>query len=365
VALRVTGLILVVLTLAALGVSAILTPRDSSRARALTAVGWSKAAALDTRFECGMVIETGWGEHSDPRGPATLRELKALGVDAVQVVPFAFQPDVERPELRFRDHTVTQTAFIREAHSLGLVVQLKPHIWSNQFWGPQGRWRGDLRMHSESDWLRWFAHYREFILHYARIAEATQVEALCIGLEYVQATRERPEDWRALIAATRAVYHGPLTYAANLHGEAEEISFWDELDYIGVNVYPSLTSVPGAPVETLVQGYAPTVATLARLAERHRRPVIVTEIGFPATPDAAIRPWEWPGRDDEVDLAAQSRAYEATFQAFWGKPWLKGIYWWKWPIHGLGGGPGDPEYTPRNKPAERVMARYFRDGGAG
>lgn len=318
---------------------------------------------LETPFQCGMVIETSWGAHGDPRGPATLRELKALGVDAIQVVPFAFQPDIESPEIRFRDHTATQTAFIREAHSLGLRVLLKPHIWSHQFRG--ARWRGNLRMHSEADWKKWFASYTDFILHYARIAEATGVEVMCIGLEYVVATRERPEDWRALIAATRAVYHGPLTYAANLHDELAALSFWDDLDLVGVNVYPSLSAGPDACVDDLVRGFAPTVSALARVAERHSRPVIVTEIGFPATRDATIRPWEWPDDADVIDPGAQSRAYEATFRALWDQPWLRGIYWWKWPIDGRGGGPGDREYTPRHKPAAAVLARYYRNGRRG
>jgi hypothetical protein len=350
--------------LGALGASAILDRGDSPRARP-QAAGPATSHLPQTRFQCGMVIETGWGAHSDPRGPATLRDLKALGVDAIQIVPFAFQPDIESPQLRFTDHTATQTVFIREAHSLGLLVLLKPHIWSHQFWGPGARWRGDLRMHSEADWQSWFASYREFILHYARLAEATGVEVMCIGLEYVQATRERPEDWRALIAATRAVYRGQLTYAANLHDELAAIDFWDELDLIGVNVYPSLSAVPDATVEALVDGFAPTVDALARVAERHRRPMIVTEIGFPATRDAAIRPWEWPDGADVVDLGAQSRAYEATFRALWSQPWLSGIYWWKWPIDGRGGGPGNREYTPRQKPAAAVLARYYRNGRPG
>ncbi len=313
------------------------------------------------RIHRGMVIETGWGEHGDPGGPATLRELRDLGVNAVEVVPFAYQADVERPELRFRDFTATQTAFIGEAHALGLIVLVKPHIWSRQFWGPHARWHGDLRMRSEADWQRWFAAYGDFILHYARLAEATRVEVLCVGLEYVQATRERPDDWRALIAAVRTAYHGELTYAAHVPDEAAAIPFWDDLDYIGVTVYPNLAARPGAPVDSLVRGYAGTVELLERLAGRHGRPVLVTEIGFPATRGAAVRPWQWPGAGDAVDLDEQARAYEATFRALWGRPWLRGLYWWKWPIDGRGGGPGDPEYTPLRKPAAAVMARYYRE----
>ncbi len=312
------------------------------------------------RFHHGMVLETHVGEHDHPAGPRTLRTLAALGVDAVEVVPFAYQPDIEQPELRFRDLTDRQVVFIHEAHAQGMAVLLKPHIWSRQFWGPEARWHGDLRMQSEADWQRWFAAYRRYILHYARIAENTGCEGFSIGLEYVQATRERPADWRALATAVRAVYHGPITYGANLHDEAEEITFWDELDWIGVNVYPQLAAAPGADVDALVRGYAPTVDLLARLAARYRRPVLITEIGFPSVHGAAIKPWEWPDDGDQIDLAEQERAYEATFRALYDQPWLAGLYFWKWPIDGEGGGPDDPEYTPLGKPAAEVLARYYR-----
>jgi len=327
------------------------------------AAGQSGQAALPLpggRFHRGMVIETHVGEHDHPAGPRTLRTLAALGVDAVQVVPFAYQPDIEKPELRFRDLTDRQVVFIHEAHAQGMAVLLKPHIWSRQFWGPQARWHGDLRMQSEADWQRWFTAYRRYILHYARIAENTGCEGFSIGLEYVQATRERPADWQALAAAVRAVYHGPITYGANLHGEAEEITFWEDLDWIGVNVYPRLAAAPGADVDALVRGYAPTVELLARLAARHRRPVLITEIGFPSVRGAAIEPWAWPDGGDIVDLAEQERAYESTFRALSDQPWLAGLYFWKWPIDGTGGGPDDPEYTPLGKPAAQVLARHYR-----
>ncbi len=355
----VSALIALALALA-LMVSTGTTPgRGDAASAARPAAAPAVRPAPGAGFQRGMVLETHSGEHDHPEAPRTLRELAALGVNAVQVVPFAYQPDIEEPELRFRDFTTRQIGFIEEAHELGMAVFVKPHIWSRQFWGPEARWHGDLHMHSDADWQLWFANYRRYILHYAGMAEEHGCEGFCIGLEYVRATRERPEDWRALIAAVRAVYHGPITYAANLHDEAQEITFWDELDWIGINAYPSLGGDPGLDVETLVRGFEPTIALLAHLAERYRRPVLITEIGFPAVRGAAIRPWEWPGRDDPVDLEEQSRAYEATFRALWPQPWLAGLYFWKWPLDGRGGGPGDPEYTPRGKPAARVLASYY------
>ena len=61
-----------------------------------------------------------------------------------------------------------------------------------------------------------------------------------------------------------------------------------------------------------------------------------------------------------VDTGEQARAYEATYRAFYDKPWFYGMYWWKWYSTGFGGGPNDGLLTPMNKPAAEVMARWYR-----
>ena len=47
--------------------------------------------------------------------------------------------------------------------------------------------------------------------------------------------------WRKLIRKTRSLYQGQLTYAANFD-QYHEVSFWDALDFMGVNAYFSLRS---------------------------------------------------------------------------------------------------------------------------
>lgn len=54
----------------------------------------------------------------------------------------------------------------------------------------------------------------------------------------------------------------------------------------------------------------------------------------------------------------QARCYEAVFNAFWSKPWFKGIYWWKIGTNGFGG-PEDGSHTPWRKPAMEVVKRWY------
>ena len=62
-----------------------------------------------------------------------------------------------------------------------------------------------IELNTEAGWTRWFAAYREFILHYAVLAQETGVEALCIGNE-LSRTTHRGQAWRQLINDIRAVY---------------------------------------------------------------------------------------------------------------------------------------------------------------
>jgi len=250
------------------------------------------------------------------------------------------------------------------AHDLGMRVMLKPQLWLMRGGGSLG----EVDPGTPERWAAWFASYRQFLLHYARLASAAQVDLFCVGAELSRAA-SHAEAWRSLIADVRRVYRGPLTYAANWNGEVEEIAFWDDLDYIGVQAYYPLCQSSLPSVAALVRGYAPVAASLERISRRHGRPVLFTEVGWKSTADAAVRPWEWTEDLSEerarISLATQANAYEAFFHTFWDRPWFAGAYVWKWYArHDRAGGTEDFDFTPQNKPAEAVLARGFGSEGA-
>ena len=113
---------------------------------------------------------------------------------------------------------------------------MKPQIWVG------GAWPGAVDFVTEAEWDHFFTTYERWITHYARMAESQHVAALCIGTELVHATLKHPDRWRELIARLRRVYTGRLTYAANWGQEFENITFWRDLDVVGLNsYYPLLT----------------------------------------------------------------------------------------------------------------------------
>ena len=78
------------------------------------------------------------------------------------------------------------------AQKNNLKTFLKPQVYV------PGSWPGDIEFEAEEDWLTWEKNYREFILFYADIASAYDVDMFCIGTEFKKSIQQRPQFWRDL-----------------------------------------------------------------------------------------------------------------------------------------------------------------------
>ena len=177
--------------------------------------------------------------------------------------------------------------------------------------------------------------------------------------------KKRPGQWRRIIAEVRAVYRGKLTYSANWYQEFEDVKFWDELDYIGIQAYFPLTDKTAPTVEELRRGWQSHVTAIEKIQRKYRKLVLFTEIGYQSKSAAAIAPWEWSRSyavaDGAGDLQTQANCYEAFFQTFWNREWFAGSYIWKWyPEQRVLSGRRVDLFTPQKKPAEKVMASWYR-----
>ncbi|UOG76459.1 hypothetical protein MTX78_07625 [Hymenobacter tibetensis] len=308
---------------------------------------------------------------ADSVSSSNMEPLVRSGVTWIAQTPFGWQAGAATPEVRlhtggaFRGHWgesdqglahTTQQARLR-----GIRTMLKPHLWLR---GGNGSWPGDINMTTAADWQAWFASYSIFLLHYAELAERTHMDALCIGTELQHATVGHEAEWRSLIRKVRSVYHGPLTYAANWSGEFEEIRFWDALDYIGIQAYFPLSTTTRPTKATLLASWKQPLRRIEAVQKRYKKPVLFTEVGYKTTPDAAIEPWAWPDRTavfTELDEQTQRTCYEAMFETFWGQPWFRGTFIWKWYPGLQADGPAHRhlDFTPQHKPAEQVMAQWY------
>jgi hypothetical protein len=240
-------------------------------------------------------------------------------------------------------------------------VVLKPHIWSNDFWGG-GEWHGTVRQRSAEAHETWWSSYRVFILSYARVAERSGIEVYCVGTELVKMTTGYPRQWRRLIVDVRRVYRGALTYCAHHDEEFEKIEFWQDLDYIGLSAYFPLDAPPRADTERLAQAWRPHRDRIAAVARRSGKPVLFLEVGYRPVTDTHRKPWRYTG--GTFDLDAQRRAYEAMFVSLSDAPWWKGVYFWKTFTSPRRHARKEPAhtFTFRNRPAEQVVTEWFGAG---
>ncbi len=310
---------------------------------------------LGMNFAHAMGATRGYGT---PASLASLRELRSLGVRSVAVTPFGFQRRATDSEIvwvgsggRFIDETDDSIReVIAQAHSLGMTVMLKPHIWLRP---PD--WPGSIAPTSPQGWRTWFKSYRAFILHYAAIAETNHVELLCIGNELTRTSAHEAE-WRELIKEIRSAYRGQLTYGSNLQ-EVYDVPFWDALDYIGLSAYFPLASGARPGMQQIESGWAPISMKLAALSARTHRSILFTEIGYSSREHALEKPWEEDG--GAPNSRVQEDAYEAFFRSVWKEPWLAGAFFWKWESYPSHANADDGGFHIENKPAAEVMKKYF------
>jgi hypothetical protein len=344
---------------AAVGVLAVLAFQESSGGEAEP--GQGSAVSVPERQK-GVCLVGGRKRPTD----GALDKVSALGVNWISQTPFGWQRRHDDPELRMAtggrvwwgesDEGLVDTA--RRAQERGMQTVLKPHIWIRD--RDNGKWRGEIDFDTDADWDTWWERYRTFALHYARLAEQSEMAVYCIGTELRSSVLKRPERWRELIAEIRTVYSGSLTYSANWYREFEEVPFWDALDYIGLQAYFPLAEGASDEIglEVLLAGWAAHLKKIERVQLKYGKPVLLTEVGYRSTQDAATEPWRWRS-DADPDNALQARCYEAMFRTFWDKGWLAGLYIWKWYPDDRMTNRRRHGFTPQGKPAEQVLREWY------
>ncbi|MBN1976783.1 MAG: hypothetical protein JW918_05230 [Anaerolineae bacterium] len=306
---------------------------------------------------------TAWAREqlSTPESDHSLKNLAATGANWVAIVVFGYQQTYTSTVVT-RDPTRTPTDeelahTVATAHDLGLRVMLKPHVDLRR---DRDHWRGNIGEAFTDDvqWRAWFESYGAFINHYAKLAQAHSVDQFCVGTELV-GTSHREADWRKIVAGARERFSGPITYAGNHGTEDVGIAWWDALDFIGIDAYYVLTDRTDPTLDELKAAWVDKgyVETMANLAKKYDKPVLITEIGYRSADGTIKTPWDWD--DLPLDLQEQADAYQAALDVLRDQPWLAGIYWWNWDVNPQKGGVEDKDYTPYGKPAEEVLRACY------
>jgi Glycoside Hydrolase Family 113 len=234
---------------------------------------------------------------------------------------------------------------------------------------------------------KWFDNYTQFAVHFAQVSEQNHLPYFIIGDQLTNTTIDtnrttaksdpggidhgvpgesfpncagrRDCGWRHVVHALRSPtyatfmghqaqtgggYTGKLIYAASWGGakegatssEYDHITWWDAVDYIGVDAYFPLTQNADVSVSDLVsawhgkgldlQGNGDIYGKLQTLASTFNRSILFTGAGYVSAAGANGDPLG--ASSESPDQNEQLNDMQALFQVFSAAPFWQGVFWY-------------------------------------
>jgi hypothetical protein len=116
--------------------------------------------------------------------------------------------------------------------------------------------------------------------------------------------RELHKHWLDIIGDVRKIYSGKLSYAANFD-QYHDITFWSQLDIIGINAYFPLRGYRSPNqcnsdclLALLKRGWQETLGTIKSDLSKlgvDKKPIVFTELGYTFRRHATLEPWAMDG----------------------------------------------------------------------
>jgi len=294
-----------------------------------------------------------------PTSQKQLATVKQVNANWIAVIPYAFMKGyttniIFNTNFQWWGERLEGTeALIKQAKDENLKILLKPHLWVSG-----DGWAGDFSLKNEIDWLQWEASYTKYILAYAEIAQANNIELFCIGTELRQVAKQRPQFWKALIQKIKISYKGKLTYAANWDNY-QNIHFWKDLDYIGIDSYFPLSQEKTPTIDRLKKAWKPIKTQLKNYSNYHQKPVLFTEFGYTSSNYNAKESWS-DNSNHKENQKAQANTYNALFSTLWNEDWFAGGFLWKWHLQDKTKRAYRTNFTPQGKEASNIIRDWYK-----
>ncbi len=289
-----------------------------------------------------------------------IQPVIAIHANWVALMPYGFMKsetdstiifNSKRQWINERKEGIEQTAKLFKNQKI--KVMLKPQIWI-----PKGGFTGRILMNSQKEWKSLENSYQNFILFYAKIAQASKVDLFCIGTELNTFVMARSLFWNQLITKIKSVYKGKITYAENWD-TYKKVPFIASLDYIGIDAYFPLDTAKTPTIKSLETSWQPLKKEMQLLSKKYNKKILFTEYGYQSKNYSTLEPWDH-SKSRTVNLKGQVNALSALFNQFWKEKWFAGGFLWKWyDNHNLVGGIDDSDYTVQNKPAESIVKKFY------
>ncbi len=292
--------------------------------------------------------------------PAMALPLIEYNANYVGVHPYGFMRDTINPQVLYNSERQWYGERIQGARQSiemfqqqGLKVMLKPQIWIGR-----GIYTGTLRLNTEEQWKILEDSYEGFILSYAQLAQETNSEMFCIGTELESFVKARPKYWDDLIGKIKKVYKGPITYAGNWDSY-KQVSFWDQMDFIGVDAYFPVSDEKTPSINSIKKGWLPWVEELESVSRKHKKKIIFTEYGYVSADYAGKEPWKNAGKDRNVNQQAQRNLLQGQYELIWPQEWFAGGFLWKHHAESSRRGYAK-RFTPQGKLGQQTVTEMYQ-----
>lgn len=288
-------------------------------------------------------------------------EIAELGADTILISTAAYQENSSSGAIMIDwERTLSEenwNKLLQHVRQRGLRIVLMPIVLlANPRTSTE--WRGVIQ---PPRWDEWWASYRRYLLNFAHIANRNQVEIFIIGSELIS-TENQPEMWDSLIAEIRKYYSGKISYSSNWD-HYEKVPLWDKMDLVCMTTYHKLSDQVNPPQEHLNRAWKPIQREILAWQKKVRKPILFTEVGWPSQEGCSIEPWNYYRQDvgTRIGLEEQAKCYRSFIDAWDDEiqrsDQIIGVLWWEWTP--WGGGPKCNNYTPKGKPAEKVLHDWF------
>lgn len=285
-------------------------------------------------------------------------DIHAMGCTAINFVIAARQDSVKSNDVRINWQNLPPMAdiqkILKHAKSRGIYTILMPIVLLDTAGAKE--WRGVI---APDDWDQWFWNYEQYMKTAATLARRSDVDLLCVGSELLSTETMRAR-WIKVITTIKDNYKGKLTYSANWD-HYEVPTFWDQLDYIGMNNYNELAKGTGATVTQLNKNWEPIKKKIFAFCEKQKKPFLFTEVGWHNLENTIEEPWNYVA-DGKIDLEEQRRAYESFVETWQNVPTHRfmGALVWEW-RPGANGAKDHGSYSIQGTPSMEIVKRWMHE----
>ncbi len=288
--------------------------------------------------------------------------IRNINAEWISLIPYAYTPK-DKAELHFgpidwqwwgeKEEGIREC--IQLAQQNNIKIMLKPQVYIHD------SWTGEMEFKTELEWQKWESEYEKYILTFAKIAQEYKVELFCIGTEFVKSSEQRIEFWNQLIRKIRNHYEGLLTYSDNWD-HYQKISFWTQLDFIGISAYFPLVDSLNPTQNLLHLAWQKWIEELQEYSTKQNKKILFTEYGYLSVDGSAGKSWELEQgiENRHINEQAQADAFNSLYSSLWNQSWWAGGFIWKWFPEGMGHeGYPERDYTPQGKLAEPIIKSWY------